>query len=103
MPAAFQRIPASRTAWLEFDGASPREVIWLVWSRSAIDLMENARRFSRPPSFGELPENDALKLRGWLGTMSTGSPPLQPSTGGFVWTGRADPLVGKIDLQVTPN
>jgi hypothetical protein len=95
-----QRIPESQSAWLEFDGTTLQESLWLVWSRNPVGQLEPFREYSRPPSYGALPEGDARGLSLWLEQHTANPPLLEQEMNGFRWRQTSDPLIGHIALPV---
>jgi predicted Ser/Thr protein kinase len=78
LPAATeQRIPASAADWLEFDGASGSESVWLVWSARPVSFLEQVRPFAAAPHYGAVPDSEGEQLRRWLRQASASGPDVQ--------------------------
>ena len=86
LAAPFQRIPQSPAAWLDYDGESLRESVWVVWSTHPIPELEATRAYALPPDYGAIPSYAAQPLERWLADHTA--------------VQATDPLVSRLPLPV---
>ena len=96
-PLQLLRIPENPAAWIDMDGSSTQERVWIVWSRENVVDLEEADRFSAAPDYGALSKPMAATILEWLTRNSSSKPPLTEGDA-VSWQSAADPFVTSIVL-----
>ena len=95
------RIPVSSGAWLELDGSSEAEKLWLVWSDPPVSLLDKLQALSKPPRYGTVPATSTTDLRQFLGVPNEGAPRDASAPNNVIWQTRGEQMIGHMALEVS--
>ena len=90
------RIPENASAWLELDGSSAVENVWLVWSEQPVSSLDKLQALSKPPRYGIVPATSTTDLRQFLGVPSEAG-----GSNAVAWEPRDGLMIGHMTLEVS--